>query len=81
MHFLFILVSLTCLISMAEGRHDINSVINEASYQENRLHKKLLRSLQNTQIAVAYNDRWDQIKATDINQENSFLVRLVRASK
>lgn len=67
-------------ISMA-GSHDFNAMISEVSQQESRLHKKLLRSLQNTQTALAYNDRWEQIRGSEMNQDNSFSLRLVRVTK
>lgn len=81
MRFLILtLIALSSSISMATG-HDFNGMITEVSQQESRLHKKLLRSLQNTQTAVAYNDRWEQIKGADSIQDVSFSVRLVRATK
>lgn len=80
MRFLIILVSLTSSISMAAASYDFNGMIGKVSQQESRLHKKLLRSLQNTKISVAYNDRWEQIKSSELTESN-FQVRLVRATK
>ncbi|MGZ3772782.1 MAG: hypothetical protein ACXVCY_07960 [Pseudobdellovibrionaceae bacterium] len=78
----FLLLSLfvfSSSISIAKGT-DLNQTISELSKQESRLHRKLLRSLhQNTQISVAYNDRIERIKGSEVNniKDDDFSVRLV----
>lgn len=66
--------------TIAAGEN-FNEMIGELSKQETRLYKKLLRSLQNTKIAVAYNERWEQIRGTEAISDNSMSVRLVQATK
>lgn len=66
--------------TIAAGEN-FNEMIGELSKQETRLHKKLLRSLQNTKIAVAYNERWEQIRGTEAISDNSMSVRLVQVTK
>lgn len=80
MRFLIVLISFTSSISMA-AVSDFNGLVKEASVQEKRLHKKLLQSIQGTQVSVAYNDRIEQIQAKDALQENSISVRLVQAEE
>lgn len=41
---------------------DFNGLIGKASVQERRLHRKLLQSIQNTQISIAYNDRLERLQ-------------------
>lgn len=77
MRFLFILVTLTGSIAMAEVSN-FNELVKETTLQERRLHKKLLHALQGTQVAVAYNDRWEQISEKDLGGSELMEVRLVK---
>lgn len=58
-----------------------NGMIAEVSKQESLLHKKLLRSLQNTRTAIAYNERLEHIKNSRLHHDGDFRVVLVKAAK
>lgn len=58
---------------------DFNGMITEVSKQESLLHKKLLRSLQNTRTAIAYNERIEQLKNSRLDHDGDFAVVLKAA--
>lgn len=61
MRFLTVSMCFLSSISMA-AVEDFNGLIGKASVQERRLHRKLLQSIQNTQISIAYNDRLERLQ-------------------
>lgn len=71
-----ILISLFSSLSMANVEN-LNTVINEASTQERLLHRKLLQSIQDTQVAIAVNDRREHIQDQERVRNPDILVRLV----
>lgn len=77
MRFLFILMTLTGSLAAAEVSN-FNELVKETTQQERRLHKKLLHALQGTQVAVAYNDRWEQVSGKDLGSSELMEVRLVK---
>lgn len=80
MRFLIILISLCSSISMA-AVSDFNGLVKETTQQEKRLHRKLLQSIQNTQISIAYNDRLEQLQSQEAAQKDILRVRLVQSEE
>lgn len=80
MRFLLVLVSFTSSIAMAEVSN-FNELVRESTRQEKRLHRKLLQAIQNTQVAIAYNDRWESLQGIEVSQKSPLSVRLVQAEQ
>ncbi|MBV2168426.1 MAG: hypothetical protein KUL82_06945 [Bdellovibrio sp.] len=80
MRFLLVLVSFTSSIAMAEVSN-FNELVRESTRQEKRLHRKLLQAIQNTQVAIAYNDRWESLRGSEASQKSPLSVRLVQAEQ
>jgi|GEM_PF-2037627 len=79
MRFFIFIMFMTGSAAMAEVQN-FNGLVKEATFQEKRLHRKLLQAIQGTQTAVAYNDRWEHISATAEKDSSSFPVKMVRAT-
>ena len=77
MRFLFVLISVYGSVSFA-GVENFNGLISETTQQEKRLHRKLLQTIQNTQYAIAYNDKIEKIREDDRVQKIDPHVRLIR---
>ncbi len=80
MRFLLVLVSFASSIAMAEVPN-FNELVRESTRQEKRLHRKLLQAIQNTQVAIAYNDRWENLQGNEASQKSPLSVRLVQAEQ
>lgn len=77
MRFLFVLISVYGSVSFA-GVDNLNNLIAETTQQEKRLHRRLLQTIQNTQYAIAYNDKIEKIRDEDRAQKTDPHVRLIR---
>lgn len=53
---------------------NMNTLIQQASTQEKRLHRKLLKAIQGSQTAIAHHDK-RQIKSNDENLELAIQLR------
>ncbi|KHD89783.1 MAG: hypothetical protein OM95_01545 [Bdellovibrio sp. ArHS] len=78
MRFLIALITLTGSISFAEVKN-FNGLVAETTQQEKRIHRKLLQSIQNVQVSIAYNDRIEKIQSAREPTEETIRVRLVSA--
>ncbi|WP_063243720.1 hypothetical protein ACLWBD_02940 [Bdellovibrio sp. HCB117] len=78
MRFLIALITLTGSISFAEVKN-FNGLVAEATQQEKRMHRKLLQSIQNVQVSIAYNDKIEQIRSAREPASEAIKVRLVSA--
>lgn len=80
MRFIFTIICFVSSISMA-AIPDFNQAIEQSSIQEKRLHRKLLQSIQQTQVAIAYSDRAEQLQNHEANIRANFEVRLMSAER
>lgn len=76
MRFIIGIICFSSSMAMASVEN-MKSLIQEASVQEKRLHRKLLQSIQGTQIAVAYNDQWEQLQKRELLQNINMPIHLV----
>jgi hypothetical protein len=76
MRFLIVLITLTSSVSLAtvEG---FNQMITDTTQQERRLHRKLLQQIQNTQYAIAYNEKVETLQVQEQARKIDMPVRLV----
>lgn len=77
MRFFIILLSIYSSVSYASV-DNFNNLIAESTRQERRLHQKLLQSIQNTQYAIAYNDRIEKIRDEERAQKIDMPVKYIR---
>lgn len=77
MRFLIVLLSIYGSVSFA-AVDNLNSLIAESTVQERRLHRKLLQSIQNTQYAIAYNERIERSQDTEQAHKLNLPVKLIK---
>jgi hypothetical protein len=77
MRFLIVLLSIYSSVSFA-GVDNFNNLISETSVQERRLHRKLLQSIQNTQYAIAYNEKNEKLQDAEQARKMEMPVRFIQ---